>query len=405
MWGISRIRCFQKTIKDTEFLGVTSDFNKIFPIFASNLNLMKKLILTLLVCLTTTLAMAGNVLNEGFEYANHDLEKPVGWNCDDNSWLCGYLEKDHSRMPHTGNWYAFSNAQDSWMYMPMYLIENMKYRFTLWAITDGSFQFEIWAGSAPHPDDMHTQFFSTTIEGGEYERFSAFVETIPPDCHYIGIRAIGDNRDTYLTIDDIEIDMVEQYSFEAEPITGDTSMYPGTQAVFHYLVHNTGYDPVDVSMHPSNEYFTDFSCYANGVSGMTIATQPDETVEVTIYATLRPEVEPGTVAWLDIIMTIPCNCNTAMVTFWVTPLDPTGISESNMPIVSVFPNPTIDFVTVEAEDLRHVNVFDETGKMIKSVPANGNALQLDLSGLKPGVYFISASTRATSSFVKPILKM
>ena len=139
--------------------------------------------------------------------------------------------------------------------------------------------------------------------------------------------------------------------------------------------------------------------------GTTYPTQPDETIEVTAYATLRPEVEPGTVAWLDIQMTIPCNCNTALVTFWVTPLDPTGISENATQNISVFPNPTTDFVTIEAEGLQHVDVFDAAGKTIKSVPAIGDALQLDLTGLRPGVYFISTKTCSTSSLMKSILKM
>ena len=181
-------------------------------------------------------------------------------------------------------------------------------------------------------------------------------------------------------------------------------MYPGTEATFHYLVHNTGYDPVEVTMHPSNEYFTNFTCTCNGVTGMTIPTEPDEIVEVTMTATLRPEVVPGTVAWLDINMTIPCNCNTAMVTFWVTPLDITQVDE-NKADIRLFPNPTTDFVMVEAPDLLQVDVIDLAGRTIKGVPANGNALQIDLSGLKSGVYFISAKTRSTSSFVKSILKI
>ena len=365
---------------------------------------MKKLIFTLLICLTANLTFAGSILLESFEYANHDLEKPVGWTCDDNSWLCGYLEKDHNRMPHSGNWYAFSNNEDSWMFMPMYLLESMRYRFTLWAISDGSFQFEIWTGPTPNPNDMHTQFGSITVNSDEYEKLSMYVETIPPGSTYIGLRAIAGNGATHLTIDDIEVEMVEQYTFEAEAVTGDTAMYPGTQATFRFLVHNTGYDPVDVTMHPADEFFTDFSFYSNGVNGMTFPTEPDETIEVTAYATLRPEVQPGTVAWLDIHMTIPCNCNTAMVTFWVTPLDITQVAE-NKANISIFPNPTPDFVTIEAEGLQRVNLIDETGRTIKSVPANGNALQLDLTDLKAGTYFISAKTRSTSSFVKPILKM
>ena len=352
-----------------------------------------------------TISFAGNLLTEGFEYANHDFEKPVGWTCDDDSWLCGYLEKDHNRLPHSGNWYAFTNAEDSWMYMPMYLIESMRYRFTLWAISDGEFQFEIWAGSTPSPDDMHSLFYSTTIEKDIYDKVSAYVEIIPPDCQYFGFRAIALNGATHLTIDDVEIDMVEQYTFEAEAITGDTAMYPGSQATFHYFIHNTGYDPVDVSMHPSTEFFTNFTCTHNGVTGMTIPTEPDEIVEVTMTATLRPEVQPDAIAWLDIQMTIPCNCNTAMVTFWVTPLDLDGTLENNSSEINVFPNPVADFVTVEAEELQYVDIIDMTGKTLNRVAVKGNSIRLDVSDLKAGVYFISAKTRSTSSFMKPILKM
>ena len=360
---------------------------------------MKKTLLTLLACLVATVSFAGNLLTEGFEYANHDFEKPVGWNCDDNSWLCGYLEKDHNRLPHSGNWYAFSNAEESWMYMPMYFIESIRYRFSLWAISDGEFLFEIWAGSTPTLDGMHTLFYSTTINKDEYEKVSAYVETIPPDCQYFGFRAVAIDGATHLTIDDVELDQVEQYTFTAEEITGDTVMYPGTQATFRYLVHNTGYDHVDVTMDPSNEYFTDFTCICNGVTGMTIPTEPDETVEVMMTATLRPEIVPGTVAWLDINMTIPCNCNTAMVTFWVTPLDPDGVSENNTLEISVFPNPAMDYVIVEGEGLQQVEILDMTGKTLSSIPAKGISIRLDVSSLKAGVYYISAKTRSTSSSI------
>ena len=365
---------------------------------------MKKTLLTLITCLLVGFAYADNVLSEGFEYANHDFGIPVGWSCNDSSWRCGYLEKDHNRIPHTGNWYAFSDDDDAWMFMSFSLFTRMQYRFTCWAISDGDCQLEFWAGSEASPDAMHTQLLSTLVSGGVYEKCSSYVDTIPAGCQYIAIHAIS-QRGSCLTIDDIEIDMLEQYTFEAEEITGDTAMYPGTEATFRFLIHNTGYDPVDVTVHPSNEYFSNFSFYSNGVAATTFATQPDERVEVTVHATLRPEVEPGTVAWLDIQMTIPCNCNTALVTFWVTPLDPTGVAEDNTPKVSIFPNPVADVVTVEAEGLQHVDLLDATGRTIKSVSITENALQLDLSGLKSGVYLISAKTRSTSSFVKSILKM
>ena len=366
---------------------------------------MKKYILSLLIALMASPAMAGNILIEGFEYANHDLERPIGWSCDDNAWLSGYLEKDHNRIPHTGNWYAFSNADDAWMFMQLYLISTMQYRITCWAISDGSCQLEFWAGSSPAIDDMHTLLLSTTIGNDGYQKVSAYIETIPAGCEYIAIRAITDTNATHLTIDDIEIDMVEQYQFESEPITGDTVMYPGSQGTFRFLVHNVGYDALDITAHPSKEFFTDFSCQFNGTKGMTFPTQSNEVVEVTITATLRPEIAPGTVCWLDVPMTIPCNCNTSMVTFWVTPLALEATSENTTPEIKVYPNPTTDYVTIEAEGLEAVTLTDINGKTLSSVAAKGQSIRIDVSALKAGVYFISAKTRSTSSFVKSILKM
>ena len=221
----------------------------------------------------TTSAFAGSLLIEGFEYANHDFEPPIGWICNDNSWLCGYLEKDHNRIPHTGNWYAFTDNDEAWMFMPMYLIPTMQYRFTTWAVTDGQYSLSFWAGSAPNPESMAHQFHSEAISSHQYTKFSAYVEEISEGCEYIGICATKLQGGCFLTIDDIEVDMVEQYTFEAQAITGDTTMYPGTQAVFRFLIHNTGYDPVDVTVHPSNEYFTDFSFYSNGVNTTTFPTR------------------------------------------------------------------------------------------------------------------------------------
>ena len=353
----------------------------------------------------TSFAFAGSVLIEGFEYANQDLVKPIGWVCTDNSWLCGYQEKDHNRIPHSGNWYAFSNADDSWMFMQLYLITDMQYRFTCWAISDGSCQLEFWAGSSPSVNDMHTRFFVTTVGCEGYEKVSNYIETIPEDCYYIGIRALTNDNAMHLTIDDIEIDMVEQYDFTAEPVTGDSAMYPGSQGIFHFIVQNIGYDELDITMHPSEEFFTNISCFVNGASCMTFHTEPNEIVEATITATLRPEIEPGTVCWLDINMTIPCNCNTALVTFWVTPLETVHTVENSAMTISVFPNPTTDFITVEAEGLQSVTLIDINGKTLGSIATKGNSVNLDLSNLKAGVYYISAKTRSTSSFVKSILKM
>lgn len=351
---------------------------------------MKNLLLTLFACLVASVAFAGNQLTESFEYGNHDLEKPVGWSCDDGTWLCGYQEKDHNRLPHTGNWYAFTEADDAWMYMPLSLFERLQYRFYCWAVSDGSFTLELWAGTAPEVAAMHTLLLEGEVDGGVYEQFYSYVETIAPHSDYIGVHAVKNAAGSFLTIDDIEIDMVSQYDFISGEMTSDTAMFPGTEGVFRFWVKNTGYDPLDITAHPSNEFFTNLSCIINGATGFTFHLEPEESVEVTAIGTLRPEIQPGTTAWLDIMMTIPCGCNTSMVTFWVTPLDVTQTAENALN-VSVFPNPASDYVTVEAEGLEEVIIFDLRGRVMMEEHTKG-CTRIKLDKLMCGLYTIVAKT-------------
>ena len=142
----------------------------------------RKLLLTLIIALSAPFAFAGDILLEGFEYGNHDLVKPIGWTCADGAWLCGYQEKDHNRIPHEGDWYAFSNGDDAWMFMQLYLISGLQYRFSCWAIADGSGQLEVWAGTSPSSDDMHTLLLSVTVGSDGYQKVTNYVETIPEGC-------------------------------------------------------------------------------------------------------------------------------------------------------------------------------------------------------------------------------
>lgn len=354
---------------------------------------MKKLLTLLIACLTASVASAGNILNEGFEYANHEFASPIGWICNDTSWRCGYLEKDHNRIPHTGNWYAFTNDDEAWMFMPINLISSMHYRFNTWAITDGQYTLSFWAGATPNREAMTHQLFSEDISIHNYSQVSAYLEEIPEDYEYIGICGVKLQDGSFLTIDDIDIDMVEQYQFEANAVTGDTVMYPGTQALFRFIIRNTGYDPVSVTVHPSDDFFTDFSFYSEGVCATTFDLQPDEVAKVKVYATLRPEVEPGSVVWLDISMTIPCNCNTALVAFWVTPLETTLTHENHSPQISVYPNPTTGHVTVEGEGIQQITLYDWTGRIVKTIPIENKQTKISLEGLKSGGYIIIGDSK------------
>ena len=281
---------------------------------------MKKLFFTFFVCLFALSAMADSLLFDSFEYANHDLNPPIGWICDDASWLCGYLDKDHNRTPHHGNWYAFTNADESWMFMPAFLSNQLRYRFSYWAISDGSYTVEFWAGNGASQGQMSRLLFSAEINGGEYERVSAYIEDLATSYEYFGIHAIASPGAYHCTIDEINVDMVDRYNMEINPYQIDTVMYPNTRITFQYTVQNTGYESLHIYMSALTDFFTNVQFTANGASASSFYTVPDQIVQCSCTATLKPNIAPGTRCWIDIMFTVSCDCITRMTTIWADAL-------------------------------------------------------------------------------------
>ena len=329
---------------------------------------MKKTLLTLFICFTASLSFASSILIEGFEYGNHDQEAPVGWVCDDSSWLAGYLEKDHNRIPHAGNWYAFTDADDSWMFMELFMNSESKYRYHFWGISDGEYEVEFWAGSGPSVSEMTTMLFTKTVNTEEYQRFSEYIETIAVDYQYLGIHAIAHEGAYRLTIDDVIIDMVGKYDLEVTPTTFNAYMMPGEQITFEYDVQNTGYEDLVIYMTPYTDYFSNISFTVDGSAYSPFPAVANQLAHCSCTATLNPDVELGSYVWMDIMFTVSCDCVTSMATLWVNVGDPTVIEE--------FEN---------GQSSQRVELFDLTGKKV------------DPSHLKPGIYIEKTSSEKNVS--------
>lgn len=318
---------------------------------------MKRLFFVLIAILCSSVAMADSILFESFEYANHDGEPPVGWTCNDNSWVCGYLEKDHNRIAHHGNWYAYTNADESWMFMEFYMNPELKYRFSYWAISDGEYDVEVWAGSAPDVDNMTTMLYTAHVNSGTYEKISEYIDSISDEYQYFGIHAIASSGAYYLTIDEFNVDLVSKYSFVATPTNAYTTMSPGTSTEYTFKVQNTGYESIIVLIFPSSEHFSDFRFFVNGEQCTDFPLEPDEIQHVTAVATLSPSVAIGATCWFDLHLELDCSCASSMTTLWATVVDPTELVEQEI-----------------EENVLKVETFDLTGKKVD--PAN----------LKAGIY-------------------
>jgi len=103
------------------------------------------------------------------------------------------------------------------------------------------------------------------------------------------------------------------------------------------------------------------------------------------------------------ILTVPCGCIEAyqnsqwydpygMVGFYEFVEDCTAISEANAVISTVYPNPTYGKVTIEAEDIQNISIFNIKGEKVFESPVNGGTYEYDFSNQAAGVYVIKVET-------------
>ncbi len=85
----------------------------------------------------------------------------------------------------------------------------------------------------------------------------------------------------------------------------------------------------------------------------------------------------------------------------------TGLADIKDPsnLVSVYPNPAKDYVTVEcsASNMEKVSLYDLKGRLIYSENTSSNRFELSVSNLQAGVYILKAKT-ADGTAVKRIMK-
>jgi serine protease AprX len=76
------------------------------------------------------------------------------------------------------------------------------------------------------------------------------------------------------------------------------------------------------------------------------------------------------------------------------------VNESKVAKALVYPNPSIDFITIYTQGLQRVEIQDITGKKLISAPAIHDELHLDLRQLVAGVYFVTTVTDQGNSTQK-----
>lgn len=352
---------------------------------------MKRTFLTLIILLTACIVNANSLFTESFEYANHDGETPIGWDVVNDSWLCGFQEKDHNRKPHDGNWYVYTNGPESWMFMPMYINGDLPHRLSLWAISDGEYQLEIWAGNASSPSAMTRQLINETVSSGSYDKIAAYIDDLSSSYDFLGIHAVQSCSDCILSIDDLNVEFIMQYAFFPSPFQTDTILHSGDNIVFNCKLTNEGYESLTIYMSTHTEYYTDVHFYVNGQMTTQFHIEQDETVPIRGTATLRPDMEPGALAWFDVMFDIDCGCASAMYTYWAT-VAADGIEENQVKTV-IYPNPSAGDVTIEGSGI--ITIFNSLGQKVFTK----EIVEKETITLEKGIYFVKKDDGFTEKLI------
>ena len=99
------------------------------------------------------------------------------------------------------------------------------------------------------------------------------------------------------------------------------------------------------------------------------------------------------------ILTVPCGCvpayeNTAWYDQFTTIYqDCETISEDQPHAARVYPNPTQGQVTIEAENIRYIAIYNILGEKMYESAVSGDAFNYDFSGFEKGLYLIRIETK------------
>ena len=83
---------------------------------------------------------------------------------------------------------------------------------------------------------------------------------------------------------------------------------------------------------------------------------------------------------------------TLTLTFYAKQDDIPQVKES-VTTINVYPNPTTGVVTIDAEEMSHVEIYDNEGRRLQDYDAhNRNTLTIDISPYASGIYFVRIHT-------------
>ena len=306
---------------------------------------MKRLFTAMLVLLLMGSASAQVLVNETFENGNTVDQTPVGWICNDGGWKAGIVISDDNiargRKPHTGDWYMYAKFNtDVWIYKEINATAGDYYRVSFWYATwhVDHFNLEVKAGASANPSSMTVSVVPQMIVANEeYEQTSSVFQATSSGSFYVGFHSVADNGPWYLSIDDVVIEHTDQYNFNIEQLTADTSVYFGEPAYLRFLLSNTGDESDTYQFNSTGSLPLEF--YQNGTAVTQVTLPYNTAVELVAKATVPGDLVEETVLHAAFDVSSTHGATTRHADFQVTAMAPV----SSYPLQEGFENDFVPF--------------------------------------------------------------
>ena len=141
---------------------------------------------------------------------------------------------------------------------------------------------------------------------------------------------------------------------------------------------------LSADLHPGNASFSRayfFYDKEEGTDYHEVEIGTEGYVETTIE-----DLEPNTVYTYSMSVEYSNGGFIGFPPYYFVTLDNTGIIETNLPTVQIYPNPTSDYIYIENIEPQSVSIYSLDGKLVKKVE---NANVIDVRDLNEGMYLIN----------------
>jgi 1,4-alpha-glucan branching enzyme len=84
--------------------------------------------------------------------------------------------------------------------------------------------------------------------------------------------------------------------------------------------------------------------------------------------------------------------------------DGNDINKNKKDKVLLFPNPASKLINIKADNLKMIHIYDCSGKTVNTIYTESSAVDISVSSLKSGIYFLEIKTDVNTCFKKLIIK-